>query len=108
MGRSYAADLILTARTIGAEEALAHGLVSRVVPLADLVKEARSIAASISKKAPLAIRAAIETIFMGVEEPIEEGLEREATLFAQLTVTEDFKEGTTAFLGKRAAEFHGR
>jgi enoyl-CoA hydratase len=108
MGRSYAADLILTARTIGAAEAHQHGLVSRVVAQADLMTEARKIAATISQKAPLAIRASIEAIFMGAEETIEEGLEREAGLFGELTATQDFREGTTAFLEKRTPAFHSR
>jgi enoyl-CoA hydratase len=108
VGRSCAADLILTGRTMGSAEALQQGLVSRVVPQSELLPEARAIAVAVAQKAPLAIRAAIEAIFMGVEETIEEGLEREAALFGQLSVTEDFKEGTSAFLDKRAAAFNGR
>ncbi|HWF44831.1 MAG TPA: enoyl-CoA hydratase-related protein [Candidatus Kapabacteria bacterium] len=107
MGRTYAADLILTGRTIDAKEAYAHELVSRVVPLTELMTTARQIAETIAQKAPLAIRSAIEAIFLGAEETIEEGLDREASLFGRLTTSADFKEGTSAFLEKRAAKFRG-
>ncbi len=107
MGRTYATDLILSGRTINATEAQAHGLVSRVVPLTDLMTTAREIATTIAQKAPLAIRAALEAIFVGSDETIEEGLEREANLFGRLTMSADFREGTGAFLEKRAATFKG-
>ncbi len=108
MGRTYATDLILSGRTISAKEAEDHEIVSRVLPRADLMTEARKIATTIAEKAPIAIKAALECILMGSEETIEEGLEREANLFGQLTMTNDFKEGTSAFLEKRAAKFQGR
>jgi enoyl-CoA hydratase len=108
MGRTFAADLILTGRTIDATEALAHGLVSRVVPAADLLQTARDIGASIVQKAPLAIRSALEAILVGSDETIEEGLDREANLFGRLTASADFHEGTGAFLEKRAARFTGQ
>jgi len=107
MGRTYAADLILSGRTIDAKEAYAHELVSRVVPLTELMTTARQIAETIAQKAPLAIRSAIEAIFLGAEETIEEGLDREASLFGRLTTSVDFKEGTSAFLEKRTAKFRG-
>jgi enoyl-CoA hydratase len=107
MGRTYAADLILTGRTIDAKEAYAHELVSRVVPLTELITTARQIAETIAQKAPLAIRSAIEAIFLGAEETIEEGLDREASLFGRLTTSADFKEGTSAFFEKRIAKFRG-
>ena len=108
MGRTYATDLILTGRMIDANEAHAHEIVSRVVPIAELLTTARKIAETIAQKAPLAIRSAIEAIFMGSEETIEEGLEREASLFGHLTTSADFREGTSAFLEKRTAKFTGQ
>jgi len=108
MGRTYATDLILTGRMINAQEAEEHEIVSRVVPLTDLMKTAREMATTIASKAPLAVSAAIEAIYHGSEETIEEGLDREAGLFGRLTTTSDFKEGTSAFLEKRAAEFRGQ
>jgi enoyl-CoA hydratase len=108
MGRTYATDLILTGRMIDASEAHAHEIVSRVVPIAELLPTAHEMANTIAQKAPLAISAALECIFMGSEETIEEGLGREAEHFGRLTASEDFHEGTTAFLQKRAAVFNGR
>ncbi len=108
IGRTYATDLILTGRMIDAKSAADHEIVSRVVPLAELLSTAHQIATEISKKAPLAISAALDAIFNGIEETIEEGLGREAELFGQLTTTADFHEGTSAFLAKRAAVFVGK
>jgi enoyl-CoA hydratase len=108
MGRTYATDLILTGRMINAQEAEEHEIVSRVVSLADLMKTAREMATTIAGKAPLAVKAAIEAIYLGSEETIEEGLDREAGLFGRLTTTSDFKEGTSAFLEKRTAAFTGQ
>jgi len=108
MGRTYATDLILTGRMIGAQEAHEHEIVSRVVPLAELLPAAKDIAKTIAQKAPLAISAALECIIMGIDETIDEGLGREAERFGYLTTTEDFHEGTQAFLEKRTAAFKGK
>lgn len=108
MGRTYATDLILTGRTLSALDAERHQIVSRIVPLADLMTTAREMAKAITSKAPIAISAALECILIGIEETIEEGLLREASHFGGLTTTEDFREGTSAFLQKRAAEFTGK
>lgn len=108
VGRTLAADMILTGRMLDAKESEAHGLVSRVVSLAELLPKAREIAATIATKAPIAISAALECIIEGVDETIEEGLEREAGHFGRLTETKDFHEGTSAFLEKRIAAFIGR
>ena len=107
LGRTLATDLILTGRMMDAREALEHGLVARVLPQADLMPTALQMAATIASKAPLAISAALECIVQGIDESIEEGLGREAEHFGQLTTTEDFHEGTTAFLEKRKASFMG-
>lgn len=108
MGRTYATDLILTGRMISAQDAEKHEIVSRVVTSAELLPTAWEMAKAITAKAPLAISAALECIFSGVEETIEEGLLREASHFGGLITTEDFKEGTTAFLEKRAPQFSGK
>jgi enoyl-CoA hydratase len=107
IGRTYATDLILTGRTIDARTAEDHEIVSRVLPLSELVAAAQEIGRTVATKAPLAISAAIECIVSGIEETIEEGLGREAELFGQLTTSKDFHEGTTAFLEKRKANFVG-
>jgi enoyl-CoA hydratase len=108
IGRTYATDLILTGRMMNAKEAEEHEIVSRVVPLAELMPTALQMATSIASKAPLAVSAALQCIVEGIDETIEEGLEREAENFGQLTMTEDFHEGTAAFLEKRAAKFQGK
>ncbi len=106
-GRTYAADIILTGRTIDAREAYAAGIVSRVVPLDRLLATAREIATAVAAKAPLAIRAAIEAIY-SAEGEREDGFEQEANLFGRLIETRDFREGTSAFLEKRTATFTGQ
>ena len=108
IGRTYATDLILTGRQMSAQDAERHEIVSRVVPLAELMPTAMEMAKSIAAKAPLAVSAALECIIVGIEETIEEGLLREASHFGGLTTTEDFREGTGAFLQKRAAQFSGK
>jgi enoyl-CoA hydratase len=108
IGRTYATDLILTGRQMSAQDAERHEIVSRVVPLAELLPTAMEMAKSIAAKAPLAVSAALECIIVGIEETIEEGLLREASHFGGLTTTEDFREGTGAFLEKRTAQFSGK
>lgn len=107
LGRTLATELILTGRMMDAREALEQGLVAKVLPQADLMPTALQMAATIAAKAPLAISAALECIVQGIDESIEEGLGREAERFGQLTTTEDFHEGTSAFLEKRKANFKG-
>ncbi len=107
LGRTMATDLILTGRMLDAREALEQGLVARVTPAAELVPTAKEMARTIASKAPLAISAALECIVEGIDETIEEGLGREAERFGFLTTTEDFHEGTAAFLEKRKANFKG-
>ncbi|HET6401658.1 MAG TPA: enoyl-CoA hydratase-related protein [Candidatus Kapabacteria bacterium] len=106
-GRTYAADLILTGRTIDAREAYSAGIVSRVVSQDKLLETAREIATAIASKAPLAIRAAIEAIY-SADGDLENGFEQEANLFGRLIETRDFREGTSAFLEKRTATFTGQ
>lgn len=107
LGRTLATDLILTSRMMDAREALEQGLIARITSLADLLPTAKEMASIIASKAPLAISAALECIVEGIDETIEEGLGREADRFGSLTTTEDFHEGTSAFLGKRKAIFKG-
>jgi enoyl-CoA hydratase len=90
-----------------AREALEQGLVARVVTPPELLPLAKEMARTIAAKAPLAISAALECIVEGIDETIEEGLGRESDRFGALTVTEDFHEGTSAFLEKRKPAFKG-
>lgn len=73
-----------------------------------LLREAESIAGDIAKLAPLAIRACLQAVTRGLELPLADGLALEAELFARLFATEDMREGTRAFLEKRAPVFKGK
>jgi enoyl-CoA hydratase len=108
VGTGKAMELILTGAPISADEAQRIGLVNRVVPAAALMTEARALAAQLAKGAPIAMRYIINAINKGVEMPFAEACQYEATLFGLVASTEDMREGTTAFLEKRKAEFKGR
>ncbi len=106
IGQGRALDLILTGRHVGADEALALGLVNRVAD--DALSAAKELAATIVKNAPVALGLAKEAVVRGADVTLPQGLEIEADLFGMATSTEDAKEGTQAFLDKRAAEFRGK
>jgi enoyl-CoA hydratase len=108
VGKAMAMQLNLTGEIISAQEAHRIGLVNEVVPVAELIPRAEAIAAKIIANAPLAIRYCMEAVNKGLEMTLAEGLFLEATLFAVTCATEDKKEGTTAFLEKRAAKFQGK
>jgi enoyl-CoA hydratase len=108
VGRGKAMEMILSGRPIGAEEAQRIGLVNRVVPAADLMTEARKLAAQLAANAPIAMRYIINAVNKGAEMPFAEACQYEATLFGLVASTDDMKEGTAAFLQKRKAEFKGR
>lgn len=108
IGKSRALEIMLAGRDLSAEEALRIGLVNRVTDSQGLMKEAESLAQDIAKLAPLAIRACLEAVTRGLELTLEEGLALESRLFASLFATEDVREGTSAFLEKRAPAFRGK
>ncbi len=108
VGEGMAMYLCLTGEMIDAQEALRTGLVQKVVPLDGLLAEARRIAGLIAAKAPLAVAAAKRAIVDGASAPLGDGLALEALLFGQVVMTDDFREGSQAFLDKRKAEFSGR
>src|SRR5436305_4916124 len=108
VGKGIAMQLLLTGEMISAQEAHRIGLVNEVVPAAELIGRAEAIAQAIIKNAPLAIQYCLEAVNHGIELTQEEGLYLEASLFAVSCATEDKKEGTSAFLEKRAANFHGK
>jgi enoyl-CoA hydratase len=108
VGRGMAMYLCLTGELIDAQEALRIGLVQKVVPLADLMTEAKRIAHLIATKAPLAIAACKRAINNGAHLSLDDALEIEALEFGALVDTEDIKEGTGAFLEKRKPEWKGR
>jgi len=108
VGRGTALDMILTGRALDAGEALRIGLVSQVVPAADLMETARKMALRILRNGPLAIKAAMQAVDTGLDVGFEQGCRMEASLFALLCATGDMREGLRAFLEKRKPEFKGR
>jgi enoyl-CoA hydratase len=108
VGRGLALQLLLTGEMITAQEAHRIGLVNEVVAPAELIARAEAIAQKIIANAPLAIQYTLEAVNHGADMPLAEGLFLEATLFGVVCATEDKKEGTSAFLEKRAAAFKGK
>ena len=108
VGKGIAMQLILSGEMISAQEALRVGLVNEVTAPADVIPRAEALAQKIIANAPLAIQYAIEAVNKGMEMTLAEGLFLEAALFGVCCSTEDKKEGTTAFLEKRAAQFKGK
>src|SRR5437868_186888 len=108
VGKGIAMHLLLTGEMITAQEAHRIGLVNEVVPAGQLIARAETIAQAIIKNAPLAIQYCLEAVNHGMEMTLAEGLYLEANLFAVSCATEDKKEGTSAFLEKRAANFAGK
>ncbi|MBI4332505.1 MAG: enoyl-CoA hydratase/isomerase family protein [Chloroflexi bacterium] len=103
-----AAEILLTGAAIDAQEAYRLGLVNKVVPPAQLMPAAQEMAEAICKNGPLAVRAAKEAMIKAKSLSLEEGLRLEWTLFSNLFLTEDFKEGTGAFVEKRKPNFQGK
>jgi len=108
VGKGRALQLILTGDVIGADEAYRIGLVNEIVPSGSLIARAETILKQISANAPQGVKFSIEAVTKGLDTSVDGGLLIEASLFALCTATEDKKEGTTAFLGKRAPQFQGR
>jgi enoyl-CoA hydratase/carnithine racemase len=108
IGKGRALKLILSGEIINAEEAHRIGLVNEVVPSPDLITRAEAILAEINSNAPLAVKFSLEAVNQGLETSQSEGLLLEASLFAICAASEDKKEGASAFLQKRAPQFHGR
>ena len=108
LGKHRAMEFILTGRTMLAQEALAAGLVCRVVPPEACLDEARKLAGDICQRSPLAVKLAKETILKAFETSLKDGLDFERKCFYLLFGSEDQKEGMKAFLEKRKAEFKGR
>lgn len=107
-GRSAALELCLLGQPIDAQRALALNLVNRVVPPAELETETMKLASQLAAAAPQAARGILDAITIGGEAGLEAGLDYESQCFALAFSTDDMKEGTSAFLARRKAEFTGR
>ncbi|MDR3477330.1 MAG: enoyl-CoA hydratase-related protein [Gammaproteobacteria bacterium] len=107
VGRGRALDLCLTGRMLKAPDALLYGLVTEVVPAADLENRAIQILESLSQLAPIALQSIMTVIYEGCDLPLHDALKLEAKYFAQCCGTQDKQEGVSAFLEKRTAKFGG-
>ncbi|RCK71797.1 MAG: Enoyl-CoA hydratase [Ignavibacteriae bacterium] len=108
VGIGKAFEMILTGINIDASEALKIGLVNKVVPQAELKNSAIELAKTILTKSPVAVGIAIKAINANLEKSLSQGLILEAELFKECFSTEDFQEGTKAFLEKRKPNFKGK
>jgi enoyl-CoA hydratase len=108
VGRGKALDLILSGEMVGAAEALKIGLADRVVPAAELAAAAGDYAARLASKSAVALTRALQAVVSGGDVALSEALRFEAALFGLCFATEDFREGTRAFLEKRKPNFRGR
>ena len=108
VGEGKAMEMILSGEIINAEMALQIGLVNHVVPADQLGAKTMEMANRIAEKSPIALRLAKEAVRLASRSNLDEGLRREADLFALCFSSEDKDEGVRAFLEKRKAEFKGR
>ncbi|MGY3149676.1 enoyl-CoA hydratase/carnithine racemase [Bradyrhizobium sp. USDA 3397] len=108
VGKGRALQLILSGGLISAQEAYRIGLINEVVAAADLVARAEAILNEIAANAPIAVKYALDAVNKGMETSQDEGLALEAAYFGLCAGTEDKREGTSAFLEKRAPHFAGR
>ena len=107
VGKGLAIEMITTASIIDAQKALDSGLVNHVVPTDQLLETAKSIAGKITKNSPVAISAALKAINANYQKTTN-GYDVEIKAFGACFATQDFKEGTSAFLEKRKANFSGQ
>jgi enoyl-CoA hydratase/3-hydroxyacyl-CoA dehydrogenase len=105
VGKGKALEMILTGNHITPEEALANGLVNKVVPHDKLMDEAHVLAGTIAAKGRLAVSAAVDAVSSGLEVSLDEGLQIEIENFARVVISKDGKEGTDAFQNKRKPVF---
>ncbi len=108
VGKAKAMEIVLTGKTISAEEALKWGLINKVVPVEYFLQEAKDLAKEIASKPPVAVRLAKEAVLKAFDTTIESGLEFERKNFYLLFASEDQKEGMKAFVEKRKAEWKGQ
>jgi len=108
VGKANAMEMVLTGKFIDAQRAYEMGMVNRIVPVELYLEEAVKLATDIAQRSPLAVQAAKESVLKAFETPLQEGLAFERKNFYMLFATEDQKEGMSAFVEKRKANFKGK
>jgi enoyl-CoA hydratase len=107
VGRAKAAEMLLTSEPITGTEAVQWGLANKAYPEPELFAKADEMAQKIAKKSPGAMKAAIELLSYTKDDRFYEGVMREASLFGDVFVSDDAKEGISAFIEKREPDFKG-
>jgi enoyl-CoA hydratase len=107
VGRAKAAEMLLTSEPITGTEAVQWGLANKAYPEAELFAKADEMAQKVAKKSPGAMKAAIELLSYTKDDRFYEGVMREASLFGDVFVSDDAKEGISAFIEKREPDFKG-
>lgn len=108
IGLGRAMELTLTGEMMPAGRAMEVGLVSAVVPREDLLPRAKELLRKVTKNGPVAVRMAMESMYRALDASLAEAMANESSIFGLLASTEDMREGMTAFLEKRKADFRGR
>jgi enoyl-CoA hydratase len=108
VGKALAMEMVLTGRSITAEEALKAGLINRVVPVELYLQEAVKLAEEVAALSPLAVKMAKESVLKAFDSSLEEGLHFERKNFYLLFASDDQKEGMQAFVEKRTPIFTGK
>jgi len=108
LGKYRTMEMVLTGVQVTAQEMADQGLVNRVVPKGEHLREAVKLAKEVAARGPIAVRLAKQAVLASFETTLEEGLEMERKNFLLLFATEDKREGMQAFIEKRKADFKGR
>ena len=107
VGKAVTMEMVLNNRTLSAQEALQFGMVNRVVPVDRYLDDALSLASEIAARAPIAVRLGKEAVNNAFETTLTEGIDRERRAFYYLFASQDQKEGMSAFIEKRSAQWKG-